>query len=326
LHLRLSRAKGYPVVIALHSTSSTMTAMLRVAVVLVLSAAIAGAVPPRCSGGAGSCPAEEGPSPGMAMIQAHLPATKDVPAAAEPLLASLLNVAAEDEDSSKTAMAPLKGRLETLETEMAELQKRVGVLQGEVGIAGASAGAPEAALVAGHEKRIISTPEAPMAKTEAAGFRPEAAVARTAAFARPVAAAARPVASLARSAAAGASGAEEELDMDDDAGVDGDESIEAPLPSFHGDQRSASLLDQGPATLKARVAGDESAMATLKSEISALENQVSGNAFVTGSSLLAQGSAGSGSSLKSRIVGLEDDADSCRSRVAALEHMVMGGA
>mmetsp|Transcript_97627 Transcript_97627/g.209473 ORF Transcript_97627/g.209473 Transcript_97627/m.209473 type:complete len:219 (-) Transcript_97627:126-782(-) len=89
------------------------------------------------------------------------------------------------------------------------------------------------------------------------------------------------------------------------------------------DQRFMSLA-QGAAdiekgeSMKTRVAAVEADVASLKSKISMLENQVMGK---DGLSLLEKVA---GSSLKSRIVSLEEEVDLMRSRVSSLEHTVKG--
>jgi uncharacterized protein YceH (UPF0502 family) len=98
----------------------------------------------------------------------------------------------------------------------------------------------------------------------------------------------------------------------------------------HGGQMYASLLEEslGEGTIKERTASLESSVASLKSTLETLENQVSGKSS-TGdaeASLLEvqHSKGGSGTSLKARIVSLEVDVDSLRTRVSNLEHVVEG--
>jgi hypothetical protein len=80
-----------------------------------------------------------------------------------------------------------------------------------------------------------------------------------------------------------------------------------------------------PGTVRARTANLEADVAALKSRLSTLENQVSGNAFSGLRAALLQAEAQHANpSLKSRIVTLEEGVDSCRTRISTLEHTIMG--
>lgn len=155
--------------------------------------------------------------------------------------------------SASSQAAPLKGRLVTLEAEVAGLEGRIGALKTEVGAtAGAAAEAP--ALL---EKDNIEE--------------------RTALF--------------------------------------------ADYASLLRDHSDLGSLASTTSDLEAK-------MATVRSDIQQLHNQVSGNAFSAPSLLSTYAtkvaSQSEGSSLESRIVALEHEVGNARTQVTSIEQVVVG--
>merc|ERR1712039_610462 len=93
-----------------------------------------------------------------------------------------------------------------------------------------------------------------------------------------------------------------------------------------------ALLRSGSdlASLTATISDLEGKMATVKSDIQFLENQVKGNAFAFAAQSLLEtkndktSSGLKGSSLESRTVALEDEVANARTRVTAIEQAVVG--
>jgi cell division septum initiation protein DivIVA len=115
-----------------------------------------------------------------------------------------------------------------------------------------------------------------------------------------------------------------ETEIQGGAGVASIAELDTKTPEIH--THVALLEEDGgkEGTIKERTASLESRVATLKSTMSVLENQVSGKTFAGTASLLQVEDSDSGSSLKARITSLEDEVDSLRTRVTTIEHVVTG--
>lgn len=264
-----------------------MAASQRMCVVLGFAMSVlVGASAQHC-GNRDSCIEEDSPKAkvGGAMLQTL--ADKDLAPGATASFLNLGRAATASEETEEMKAAPLKGRVDGVEKAIHSLRSRVATLNSEVGVAGA-----------GPAPVVEETAEAVPAEPEAAE------------------AAAEPAAELLERKKKYAS---PRTDEDED----GSGSVEAALSELSSErQEDVSLLQDEDtlSSLKSKVAAAEKDMANIKSQISTLENQVSGSAFASQASLLDLG----GSSLKSRIVSLEDDEDACRTRVTALEHIVLG--
>jgi hypothetical protein len=198
----------------------------------------------------------------------------------------------EDKEShqaqNKAKDAPMKGRLDTLDKEISSLMDRVATLEGEVGVSGEEIGG-----VGGGDLALATARKAPAAPAEE---DEEAVLLSTATSIR--------------------------KDVDDDDGDDdgsdsGDDTAdEESLLEYGG--RAAS---HKTGSIKDRMASAEAEIATLKSKVSVLENQVVG---ASGDSLLQKAGQRKGSNLMGRLKSLESETNMLRTQVGNLEHMVSG--
>lgn len=197
---------------------------------------------------------------------------------------AVVSAQALDEARAKTESMPLRGRVTTMESEVASLKQRLAKMQTDVGVSDAEG-----------DDTVAPPPQAPAAAAEEPPAVEEAtAPEEPAAF----------------------------LDENfEDAMKTASSVANKRKASSKPKYISLVAVNTMRADLKTTVGTLEGDVATLKSKTSRLENVVAGETFDNKASLLQQSA---GSALLSRIVSLEEEIDTLRSRMTNLEHTVEG--